>query len=231
MLSADLDVSKLLSSIYKTKLITFVNPVSYYGFLELEEKEMFSNVYSDGLLLTRLHNIFHGKNKIDRISFDFSSIAGDVLTSAEKLNLNTIFIGGSDYEAKLANIALSNRYPKLNLKCYSGYFSDIKSRNEFIESLNNVDVDIIVSGMGFPQQELFLVQCKKSISRCFVGFTCGGFITQTAIKPDYYSPMVKVFGLRWLQRAFMHKHVRQRLIKDYPIFIYRYINEQIIKNQ
>jgi N-acetylglucosaminyldiphosphoundecaprenol N-acetyl-beta-D-mannosaminyltransferase len=76
--------------------------------------------------------------------------------------------------------------------------------------------------MGTPYQEDFALLAKKFLKSSFI-ITCGGFLTQTSIRPDYYSPLVKRLGLRWLQRAIYHKHVRRRLIVDYPKFMIRYI--------
>jgi hypothetical protein len=40
--------------------------------------------------------------------------------------------------------------------------------------------------------------------------------------------MVKKTHLRWLQRALEYKHIRRRLLVNYPVNIMRYIFEHIL---
>jgi len=213
-----------------TKLVTFINPFSYKVFLEDNTLiEEFDSFYADGLLLVKLHNLFH-KNKIDRVSFDFSSIATDVLNYANENNTNLAVIGAKEEELKGAILNLKVLYPNLNI-IYSrnGYFNHESDYRECFEEMRNFKIDILIIGMGSPYQEKFAVRVKKEKLDIPLVFTCGGFLTQTSIKADYYHPIVKKFGLRWLQRAIMHKHVRDRLIKDYPLFVAKYIYNHLIK--
>ncbi len=82
--------------------------------------------------------------------------------------------------------------------------------------------------MGTPLQEEFLIRIKKAINIKIL-ITCGGFLTQTSMFGDYYHPIIKKLGLRWLQRAILHKHVRDRLIKVYPEFLLSYLLNRKIK--
>lgn len=83
--------------------------------------------------------------------------------------------------------------------------------------------------MGSPYQENFSISLKNSFgnSRLKLIITCGGFLTQTSIKTDYYHPIIKKTGLRWLQRMVMHKHVRDKVFSKYPSFILKYFVERI----
>jgi exopolysaccharide biosynthesis WecB/TagA/CpsF family protein len=213
----------------KSKVITFLNPFSYNVFLENEELiENFDSFYADGALLVKLHNIFN-KNKIDRVSFDFSSIAKDVLEYANNNKLNIALIGAKQKELDGALVNLKNIYPSINfIYTRNGYFNNEYEYVECFKNLKEYDIDILIIGMGSPYQEKFAVKVKNENINLPLIFTCGGFLTQTSIKADYYHPFVKRFGLRWLQRAIMHKHVRNRLIKDYPIFIIKYIYNHIL---
>ena len=83
--------------------------------------------------------------------------------------------------------------------------------------------------MGTPIQEDFAIYCLQNSKFIKKAVTCGGFITQTAIKGDYYHPLIKKLGLRWLQRAYLHKHVRDRLFRVYPKFIFSYLLDIIRK--
>lgn len=79
--------------------------------------------------------------------------------------------------------------------------------------------------MGTPYQENFAQIIKSLNDKGIVVLTCGGFLTQTSMRADYYYPLIKKLGLRWLQRIVMHQHVRQRVIKDYPKFLLTYLYE------
>lgn len=57
-------------------------------------------------------------------------------------------------------------------------------------------IDILIIGMGSPYQEKFAVKIKKENINIPLTFTCGGFLTQTSIKADYYHPLVKKFGFK-----------------------------------
>ncbi len=209
--------------------MTFVNPVSFYGFKSMRGREEFDFVFSDGALLTRLHNVFFSGSKIERNSFDFSSIAGDVLQYAAENGLKVVFVGGVESDIEPVSCAMSQRFDNLDFVVFSGFFSSVEVRDSFIDGLNEICPDIIICGMGFPRQEEFLLRCKGLLEKPIVGFTCGGFITQTALRPDYYSTWVKRLGLRWLQRAIMHGHVRKRLLVDYPVFLVKYLRD-VLKN-
>jgi N-acetylglucosaminyldiphosphoundecaprenol N-acetyl-beta-D-mannosaminyltransferase len=187
----------------------------------------FDSFYADGALLVKLYNLFN-KNKIDRVSFDFSSIANDVLEHAQTNKLAVSFIGAKEEELTGALSNLGLLYPNMNI-VYSrnGYFQNATDYKNCFESMRKIKIDILIIGMGSPYQEEFAVKVKHSELNIPLVFTCGGFLTQTAIKPDYYYPIVKKLGLRWLQRAIMHKHVRNRLLKEYPIFVVRYIYNQL----
>lgn len=217
-------LEKIYTTVGREKIIaTFVNPFSYPILINKPDLyNQFNLIFSDGLLHTKLHNIFC-KNKIDRVSFDLSSIAKDTLLRAQEQQLKVALIGGKPEHADALPTKLLALFPNLIISyCRDGYFNleDEKQRC-FIELVNS-SPDIIIVGMGTPLQEKFLLECVERVESAREFYTCGGFLEQTATKGDYYHPLVKKLGLRWLQRAIMHKHVRERLIRDYPLFIFKY---------
>lgn len=209
-------------------IATFVNPFSYPILLDKPDlSSRFNLIFSDGALHTKLHNIFC-KNKIDRVSFDLSSIAQDTLIRAQKNQLKVAFIGGKPEHANALPGKLLELFPGLNIAlCRDGYFNGEQEKAECIKELHTLEPDIVIIGMGTPLQEEFLLKAVESVSSAREFYTCGGFLEQTATKGDYYHPLVKKLGLRWLQRACMHSHVRNRLLKDYPKFLIQYIKKHI----
>lgn len=205
------------------KAVSFVNPFSY-GILSADPL-LLSSVdvfFSDGALLCTFSN-FRRKNKIDRVSFDFSSIADVVFTYVVTKGLSIALVGGSEDEIEQAVRYLEARYPSLDVCFYRDGYFDEREFLSVIECLDRSKADILVAGMGTPLQESFIVKVKECSQSVRQSFTCGGFFTQTAMSGDYYSPLIKKLGLRWLQRCVKHKHVRRRLIKDYPVFILSYL--------
>jgi N-acetylglucosaminyldiphosphoundecaprenol N-acetyl-beta-D-mannosaminyltransferase len=209
-------------------IATFVNPFSYPILLDKPDlSSRFNLIFSDGALHTKLHNMFC-VNKIDRVSFDLSSIAKDTLLRAQKMNLRIAFIGGKPEHSEALPCKLLELFPELNIVfCRDGYFGDEKEKKECIVDLKGSQPDIVIIGMGTPLQEEFLLKVVDGLPSTREFYTCGGFLEQTATKGDYYHPIVKKLGIRWLQRAIMHSHVRKRLFLDYPRFIFNYIKSHI----
>jgi exopolysaccharide biosynthesis WecB/TagA/CpsF family protein len=213
----------LLQSSNESIAVSFVNPFSYQ--LITKQKKLIDNIdylFSDGALLCALSNL-RRKQKIDRVSFDFSSIADDVFSFASSENKSVALIGGNKAEIQSTAKYIRNRYPELKLSYFrDGYFSEEEFQS-VIHEIDKSNVDIVIAGMGTPLQDEFVVSIKEYSKSAQLSFTCGGFLTQTSLKGDYYHPVIKKLGLRWLQRCIMHKHVRSRLLKDYPIFLLSYL--------
>ncbi|MEI5639578.1 MULTISPECIES: WecB/TagA/CpsF family glycosyltransferase [unclassified Pseudoalteromonas] len=210
----------------KPVAISFVNPFSYY---EVQKRsELITGIdyfFSDGALLCKLHSLF--LPKITRASFDYSSIAAPFLQHVCERNYKLAVIGATADENAKAVTVLKNQYPALNI-VYSrdGYIDDKKA---VIEQIEQLEVDVVLVGMGTPYQEEFCVAAKSHMQSATLFITCGGFLTQTSIKPDYYHPWIKKLGLRWLQRMVKHKHVRDRVIRQYPKFVISYLLSMIKK--
>jgi N-acetylglucosaminyldiphosphoundecaprenol N-acetyl-beta-D-mannosaminyltransferase len=212
----------------RANLITFVNTFSYYRLLDSGfPVNRLDTVFVDGLLQVRLHNFFH-KEKIDRASFDFSSMADDCFEYAREHRLKIALVGAKPGEIEEAVKNLRDKYGGIRI-VYSrdGYFYSEKEKREMCGALKKSNPDIVVLGMGTPEQEECALYLIEQGIACPI-ITCGGFLTQTAKKPDYYRPIVKKFNLRWLQRAIEFKHVRRRLFVDYPRNIARYFIDHLL---
>ncbi|OHU95432.1 hypothetical protein BIW53_11225 [Pseudoalteromonas byunsanensis] len=206
--------------------ISFVNPFSYYEVQKRDDLiEGIDYYFSDGALLCKLHNLF--LPKISRASFDYSSVAKPFLEYITNKSKRLAVIGAKESENEKAVTILKQQYPGINIVYHrDGYIDDISSVAKQLEA---VAAEVVIVGMGTPYQENFCVEAKKYISKPIVFITCGGFLTQTSIKPDYYHPLIKKLGLRWLQRMVMHKHVRDRVIRQYPKFVFSYLFHMIKK--
>lgn len=205
------------------QVVSFINPFSYK--IISQDDRLIKGVdywFVDGELLCKLTN-FTRKQKIERASFDMSSVAVDFLNDSSENNIPIALIGAKSEEIDTAIVNLKRLYPGLDISySHHGYLQKCDFKR-VCEEISHSQAKRVVVGMGTPMQEEFALAVKQYCSDVQLVATCGGFLTQTSIKADYYLPIVKKLGLRWLQRAIMHSHVRKRLFKDYPIFVIRYL--------
>lgn len=213
-----------------TKVVSFVNPFSYYILLDSVVLDDIDLLFSDGALHTFLHKLLISKTKFTRASFDYSSIANNTLSDSELNDKEVAIIGGSKSEILKAKENILKRYPLIKISYErDGFFH---SESDYSDCFDNLEsAKVVIVGMGTPLQEEVCSKIKKKYPTGKLIFTCGGFLTQTAIRSNYYHPIIKKFGLRWLQRAYMHKHVRRRLMKEYPAFIVKYILKHLLSNK
>ncbi|PJE53312.1 WecB/TagA/CpsF family glycosyltransferase [Marinomonas sp. BSi20584] len=225
LISKDLTGLFELDSRNGVKLITFVNPFSYYILEESGLYEEFGFIFVDGISLVKAHNYIHREN-ITRYSFDFTSLAPLTFKYCSSNQLNVALVGGSESEICDAQKLLKSIYPQLKI-VYSrnGFFDEDAEYLAAIDEMRSLAVDVVISGMGTPNQELFLVKCKNNMPILKFGFSCGGFLTQISQNPEYFHPIFDKLNLRWLQRFVRHSYVRKRLFKDYPLFFLRYFRE------
>jgi UDP-Gal:alpha-D-GlcNAc-diphosphoundecaprenol beta-1,4-galactosyltransferase len=210
---------EMLTKFNKSKIFTFANPYSYY-LLDENIVNEFDAIFADGILLVLLNNFF-SNNKINRFSFDFTSLAPIVFNFCEIEKLNVAIVGGSEYEIKIARFVIESKYPSINIVCASsGYFD---SPSEIIGILADANVEVVIAGLGTPLQENFLIECKESIPNLKFGFTCGGFLTQISQNVNYFHPFFDKLNLRWFQRFYRHSYVRKRLLLNYPFFVFKFI--------
>lgn len=202
---------------FKNRNITFLNPVSFFAMgPDHSMLREFDFAFSDGILFSSLAKLL-GKSSV-RLSFDFSSIAGVVFDFARNKQLRVTVVGGVSTEAVAFRKYIEKRFPGVWIQVFDGFSASEECSAMNVE-IREFCPDILIVGMGAGRQERYILELRaEGLSNC-ICFTCGGFISQTASRGDYYSPFVKVFGLRWVQRAILHPHVRRRLFREYPIFL------------
>ena len=205
---------ELIKNKNNNKMITtFLNPFSYL--LARSNKDQLShfNINIDGGLLVILLNLFGFKYK--RKSFDMTSLAPVVFNDAIKNNKSLYFIGSKPKVIDLAIKNIKDRFPKLNICGYrDGYIND----NEMVvvlDIINSLKADYVICGMGTPLQEQFLIDLKNS-GWTGKGYTCGGFLHQTAAGIRYYPNWVNTLGLRAFFRMYDEPKLIRRYFIDYP---------------
>lgn len=200
-------------------LITYLNPYSYLLIRkQIGIIEDFNVVNYDGFLLSWLMRLIGIKQ--NRISFDMTSFAPVFFDCLVKRRCNVFFVGGEPGIADKAVSKLKDNYPSLIVSgIRHGFFSGPEERNNFINRLVLLSPDYVVVGMGAPLQEQFLVDLKKA-GWNGVGYTCGGFLHQTAkAGVCYYPPIINRLNLRWLYRMVDEPKLMKRYFLEYPKFI------------
>lgn len=210
------------------KVYTFLNPVSYLS--ALDNKELFGRfdgIFADGSILVAAIKLVYGKN-VTRRSFDMTSLAPELLSYAEANNKSVYIVASRQEQVEKAVGIFKERYPKLMVAGYrNGYFASEKEQEEEAQHIVGVNPDFLIVGMGALMQERFLLKVKGAGYQG-IGFTCGGFIHQTARDEiDYYPVWIDRMNFRFLYRMYKEKHTRKRYVQAAFLFPMRFICERI----
>lgn len=220
------NIEELLSR--KEKIYTFLNPVSYLD--ALDNKELFASfdgIFADGSILVAAIRLLYRKT-VKRQSFDMTSLAPKLLRFAEK-NKKILYIVASKQEQVEKAIGIfKERYPGLQFAGYrSGYFSSEEEMDMEAKHIVQIAPDFLIVGMGALMQERFLLKVRNSGFQG-IGFTCGGFIHQTANNEiEYYPPWIDRMNLRFAYRMYKEKHTRKRYAQAALLFPARFLWEKL----
>jgi len=215
------------------KLVTFLNPYSYL--FARNKIGLFKNfnIKIDGIILVKTLNIFGFKNII-RESFDMTSMAPLVFEESIKTKKSIYFIGTKPEIIDKAADNIKEQFPELNIIGYRDGYIKEEERNEVLKSIITLNPDILICGMGTPVQEQFLIDLQKS-GWSGTGYTCGGFLHQTANSIKYYPNWVNKYNLRALYRIYDEPVLLKRYLFEYPKFVYYffvdYINYKFVKSK
>lgn len=205
------------------RFVSFLNP---YSIVKLHQsgidENSFSNIefYSDGFLLCLIAKILF-RRKIQRLSFDYTSLAGTILGDAVAKGHGVAIVGGGDGVAAKFKNHCEEGYGGIRvLITRSGFFRDAAEMKAFAEQLARSEVDLVVVGMGVILQEQFLLHLSAAGYRGRA-FTCGGFLDQTIYAGgDYYPKWVDQTNMRWAYRIYREpRRLLKRYILDYPRFL------------
>lgn len=209
-------------------IYTFLNPVSYLYALDNKMLfEQFDGIFADGSILVAAIRLMYGK-RITRRSFDMTSLAPQLLEYAVDNGKSVYIVASQQKQVERAVNVFKEKYPRLEVAGYrSGYFSSEDEQDKEAEHIVKVRPDFLIVGMGVIAQERFLLKVKRAGYQG-IGFTCGGFIHQTAnAKIDYYPAWVDRMNLRFLYRMYKEKHTRKRYLQAALLFPARFIVERL----
>lgn len=216
------DIAECRGCIY-----TFLNPVSYLT--ALDHKRLFGKfdgIFADGSLLVAAIRMLYGK-KVERRSFDMTSLAPELLSYAEEHGKTIYIVASKQEQVEQAVKIFKERYPNLLFAGYrNGYFTSEEELDREAATITRLNPDYLIVGMGTLMQERFLLKVKEAGFQG-VGFTCGGFIHQTAKNEiDYYPAWIDRMNLRFVYRIYREKHTRKRYLQAALIFPVQFIYER-----
>lgn len=205
----------------KKGLTSFVNP---YSMLVLEkEPDICKDIdcwYVDGISLVHLINK-RFQTKLDRFSFDETSLAPIVFAFAREKQLK-LGIVGTKQEFLIDAIRNIEEKHSIKISYYrNGYFHNSQEVSRSYDQIIKQKIDIVICGMGTPYQEKFLIGLKNSGWSGY-GYTCGGYLHQIADKKEYYPSIFDNLNIRWLYRIFDEPKLLRRYLINYPKFFYKY---------
>lgn len=171
--------------------------------------------FCDGMLMSTFMSRVTGRS-IDRVSFDFTSIAHQVLSSAEQQGKRVYFVGARQAELEVFLGKIRARYPQLTIAgSHHGYF-DASQAEAIRADICRSQANILIVGLGAGLQEQFEQDALRA-GFDGVAFTCGGFIRQEAMATrQYYPTLINRLHLRAFYRMYREPHTIKRYLIDYP---------------
>jgi N-acetylglucosaminyldiphosphoundecaprenol N-acetyl-beta-D-mannosaminyltransferase len=209
------------------RVYTFLNPVSYLDALERKDLfAQFDGIFADGSILVAAIRMVYGV-KVTRRSCDMTSIGKQLLEISSQTGKSLYYVASKQEEIETAMKMFKEKFPDANIIGYrNGYFANEDEMDEEARHIAVLSPDYLVVGMGAIKQEEFLIRTKRAGYQG-IGFTCGGFIHQTAHNEmDYYPAWIDRLNLRFLYRMCKEPHTRKRYLIAGLVFPARFIWER-----
>jgi N-acetylglucosaminyldiphosphoundecaprenol N-acetyl-beta-D-mannosaminyltransferase len=210
-----LDKLVRVDSLENRCLNSFINPYSY-----LVVRKGFPGIdrwFVDGQFAVWLLRMLG--YSVTRASFDMTSLAPEIFRFCEQKSKSIVFVGASAEDVEKFVGVVLDKYPELKIPFYrNGYFDGSSDFERTQRSIVEINPDFVICGMGAGKQEKFLMKLRDR-GWLGTGYTCGGFIHQTAAAGiKYYPTWADRLHLRWLYRMIDEPKLIKRYFKYYPIF-------------
>ena len=195
------------------KAFSFINFASIGSFFDQRPNTI--AYFCDGMLMSTFMSRVTGRT-IDRVSFDFTSIADSVFSYAEKQGKRVYFVGARQAELELFIDKIKVRYPALIIAGHHNGYFDAPEAACIQADICRSEANILIVGLGAGLQEQFEQDALRA-GFTGVAFTCGGFIRQEAMATHHYYPEpVNRLHLRAFYRMYREPHTIKRYLVDYP---------------
>lgn len=181
----------------------------------------FDIIHPDGIGVYLASKFFYGEKgfKARFVGSDFFEILNRKLAG----NKWSIFFFGDEKETLNK---ITNANPGINIAGLQDGFTFDNAR--LIEQINRIKPDILLVGMGFPKQELWIAENKERVN-CNVIIAAGGAIrvfSRTKVRGPVF---FRKLGFEWFFRLFNNpKKLWKRYILGNPLFLYRIFKVKMI---
>lgn len=163
--------------------------------------------------------------RVERASFDFSSLADKVFSTMKEAGLSLAIIGATDEQLTAFSSLIATRYG-LDIRHTRNGYMGAGQYPAAIEELRASGAQVVLIGMGTTKQDEFAALIAAAIPTISI-FTCGAFISQTAAGlGDYYPALIKALDLRWLYRFFREPRTIARVLKYYPRYYLHFYRDR-----
>ena len=201
----------------EARVVTFLNPYSILKIFESNvDINLFDKICIDGVALKIFLEFVYRDTSIERLSFDFTSVANLVFEKAATTKESGFILGSDKVSNKGFLKKIAEMFPGIILDGRSGYFENDKEMSLFLNSLAASKFDFIVVGMGAVKQGEVAIALMNLNFKGRI-YTCGGFIHQTASSGGmYYPSWIDKFNLRFAYRMYKEPSTVRRYLIDYP---------------
>lgn len=209
------------------RAFSFLNFASIGSFIRQPPSSL--AYFCDGMLMSGFMSRITGR-AVQRVSFDFTSIADPVLRESEQRGKRVYVVGARQAELDRFVEKLGMQYPRLQLVgAHNGYF-DAEQGAALQADIRRQRTNLLLVGLGAGLQERFVLDALRG-GFGGVAFTCGGFIRQEADAGErYYPDAINRLHLRAFYRMYREPHTIKRYLLDYPSNALR-LTELILRQQ
>lgn len=134
--------------------------------------------------------------------------------------LRVYLLGGLPGVAERAAGFLRDRFPEVEVAGWGAGYWEPSQEPDVVEGIRRAAPDLLLVGMGNPQQELFI---DRNLSRlgCRVAMGVGGLFDHWSGRLRRASPWLRRWGLEWLQLLVQQPHKWRRYVWGNPKFLWR----------
>jgi len=196
---------------------SFLNPYSMLQILNRPDLINDIKFGFDGSILCQMVRLIL-RRRVERVSFDNTSLAPLVFKKVESEGLVLTIIGGSSKENELFVEKIRKKYQKIKFGyCSSGYFNE----SDLLDIYRRVrKSDVVICSMGSVLQEDF-IKSLRSTGFNGTSYTCGGFVRQYSMSSRelYYPELINKYNIRFVYRMIKEPHTIKRYFFSYPFAV------------
>ena len=200
------------------KYIAYANAHVLNGIYCAEEYKNFMSgfdiIYPDGIGIYFASKFIFGKTGLKK-RFNGSDFYPLLASKAIEKKWKVFFFG--HHNSTLEKI--SSHYPEINIAGINEGYDFIDE--EVVKKINAASPDLLVIGLGFPKQEIWLAKNMDKIN-AKVSIIVGDGIKVFAGTKRRGPKILRALGLEWLYRLILYPFLySKRYIIGNPLFLYR----------